>query len=221
MLTVLSVLIYIGTCTTTYAINLFSPTIITQLNPTFTPRETQAHIIPIFLASALFAGLSAYFSDRVRHRYTFVMVGYAISTIGWTVLLCEKLPGVTIGVRYMALYFVGVGSYISLPLLWTLLVNNVHGHYKVAFASGAQIGLGNCGGIVASLIYQSTDAPLYLTGFRVSVGLLAMSAILLTVFVLGLRRENGKRDRGERDWRLREADRDNLGDDHPQFRHVF
>jgi hypothetical protein len=34
------------------------------------------------------------------------------------------------------------------------------------------------------------------------------------------KRENKKRDRGDRDWRLQEVDADNLGDDHPTFRLV-
>lgn len=216
-----SVVIYICTCNTTYAINLFSPTIIAQLNPTFSPREAQARVIPIFVASAIFAGVTAYLSDWMHHRYTFAMIGYLISFVGWVVLLCQDLLGVTFGIRYLALYFVSIGSYISLPLLWTLLINNVQGNYKMAIASGLQIGLGSCGGIVASMVYQSSQAPFYRSGYRISFAMLIIAAALLTAFVLGLKRENGKRDRGERDVRLLEVDADNLGDDHPSFRHVF
>jgi hypothetical protein len=34
-------------------------------------------------------------------------------------------------------------------------------------------------------------------------------------------RENKKRDRGERDYRLVGEDADNLGDDHPHFRFTY
>jgi hypothetical protein len=33
-----------------------------------------------------------------------------------------------------------------------------------------------------------------------------------------VKRENRKREQGDRDWRLEEPDADNLGDDHPMFR---
>ncbi|KAL9119320.1 MAG: hypothetical protein Q9187_004129 [Circinaria calcarea] len=216
-----SIAIYICTVNTLYAINLFSPTIIAQLNPHFTPRAAQARVIPLFVVSAIAAAITAYASDRLRHRYSFAMAGYGFALVGWIILLCQKHAGVTVGVRYMALYFVSVGGYITLPLLWTLLANNSGGRYKVAIASAAQIGFGNSGGIIASLIFQSKEAPFYLTGYAVSCGLIVVAALGLTAFVWVLKWENRKRERGERNWRLGEADADNLGDDHPSFRFVF
>jgi hypothetical protein len=48
-----------------------------------------------------------------------------------------------------------------------------------------------------------------------------MCAAACVVLLLGVRAENKKRDRGERDWRLDCADADNLGDDHPHFRFTY
>ena len=217
----LMVVIYICTCTTTYAVNLFSPTIIALLNPSFTPRAAQARVIPIFADSAVAAGLTAYFSDRLRHRYGFAMAGYLVSIVGWIVLLCQDYPALTVGIKYMALYFVSTGSYMTLPLLWTLLVNNTSGRFKTAFATGAQIGLGNLGGVVASLVFESKEAPLYETGYRVCFRMIIGVVVLLIGFVWGLRSENGRRERGERDSQLKMVDAGNLGDAHPGFRYMF
>ncbi|TKA77407.1 hypothetical protein B0A49_03489, partial [Cryomyces minteri] len=215
-------IVYIGTCNSTYSINLFAPTIVQQLNPTFSSRHVQALVIPIFVVSALAALLSALGSDKMRHRYGFAMGGYLISGIGFVVLLAQH--HVAIGVRYMALYFVSAGSYVALPLLWTLLANNVAGQYKVSIAAALQIGLGNSGGIIASLIYTKQQAPFYSTGYDVSFALLLFSALLLTLFVLGLRWENEKRKAGGRDYRITDLpaeEVENLGDDHPDFRFVY
>ena len=127
------------------------------------------------------------------------------------------------GVRYAALYFVEAGAYISLPLLWSMMANNVSGRYKTAIATGLQIGLGNSGGIITSLVFPATQAPLYRTGFAVNLALLVMAAVLMVGFVVGLRVENGRRKRGERDYRLRLPQDQvcNLGDDHPDFRFVY
>ena len=123
----------------------------------------------------------------------------------------------------MALYFVETGSYISLPLLWSMMANNVSGKYKTAIATGLQIGLGGSGGIITSLIFPATEAPLYKKGFAVCLALLVMAAVLSGVFVLGLWLENRKRNRGERDYRLSlpAEELGNLGDDHPGFRFVY
>ncbi|KAL2355839.1 major facilitator superfamily domain-containing protein [Cryomyces antarcticus] len=215
-------IVYIGTCNSTYSINLFAPTIVQQLNPNFSPRHVQALVIPIFAVSALAALLSALGSDKLRHRYGFAMGGYLISGIGFVVLLAQH--HVAVGVRYMALYFVSAGSYVTLPLLWTLLANNVAGQYKVSIAAALQIGLGNSGGIIASLIYTKQQAPFYSTGYDVSFALLLFSALLLTLFVLGLRWENEKRNAGGRDYRITDLpaeEVENLGDDHPDFRFVY
>lgn len=67
----------------------------------------------------------------------------------------------------------------------------------------------------------ASEHPEYPTGFGVSLGLLWVCAIASAIFVVGVRRENKRRDAGERDWRLGGADGDNLGDDHPKFRYTY
>jgi len=94
------------------------------------------------------------------------------------------------------------------------------GHYKRAVAPAIQVGLGNCGGLIAANIFFPRESPLYRTGYGTALGLLWMCAIACTVLFVGVRRENAKRERGERDYRLDGVDRDNLGDDHPGWRYA-
>ena len=95
------------------------------------------------------------------------------------------------------------------------------GHYKRSIASAMMVGFGNCGGIVASNIFITGEAPRYTTGYATSLGLLWVCAAACVVLLFGVRAENMKRDRGERDCRLDTADADNLGDDHPSFRFTY
>ena len=94
------------------------------------------------------------------------------------------------------------------------------GHYKHAVASGAQIGFGNMGGIIASNSFFTSEAPAYPTGYGTSLELLLFSGLMSTVMFLGLLWENKKRARGHHDSRLTlgRDEVDNLGDDHPRFR---
>jgi hypothetical protein len=94
------------------------------------------------------------------------------------------------------------------------------GHYKRSIAAALQIGLGNAGGIVASNIFITKQAPYYKTGYRTSLGMLLMCGVMCTVFFFGLKAENRKRDKGGRDYRFERERREleNMGDDHPEFR---
>jgi hypothetical protein len=86
-------------------------------------------------------------------------------------------------------------------------------------AAAMQIGIGNCGGIVASNIFITAQAPKYPTGFGTSMGLLCLCGALAAAMFFGIKAENRKRDTGGRDYRFEEMDQlDNMGDDHPNFR---
>lgn len=160
--------------------------------------------------------LTAYLTDRVRHRYAFCMAGVSIASIGYIILLCQA--SVSVGVQYFALFLVVSGGYITQPVTLAWLSNNVTGHYKRSVASAMQVGFGNLGGIVASNIYLTTEQPTYHTGYGTSLALVWVCGIASTVMFFGVLRENKKRDRGERDSRLEEPDVANMGDDHPSWR---
>ena len=123
----------------------------------------------------------------------------------------------------MAIFFVSAGAYTIQPICVAWLANNTGGHYKRSVSAAAQIGIGNIGGIIASNVFFQSEAPWYPTGYGVGLGLLLFSSLMATIMVIGLKIENGKRERGERDGRfeLDESEIENLGDDHPHFRFVY
>ncbi|CAG7928949.1 unnamed protein product [Penicillium olsonii] len=127
------------------------------------------------------------------------------------------------GAKYFALYAVTGGGFISQPILIGWLSNNIGGHYKKAIATAMQVGFGNCGGFVASNVFLSAEAPLYVTGYATSLGLIWLCLIASVSMVLLLWREKRTRERGGRDERLAlgPEELDNLGDDHPGFRFTY
>lgn len=197
-----------------FRVQFFIPTIITQLG--YTAQEAQVRSIPIFIVAALLCIATAYLTDRMRHRYAFTMIGVMVATIGYIILLCQR--SVSLGVQYFALFLVVSGGYITQPVTLAWLSNNVSGHYKRSIASAMQVGLGNCGGIVASNVFLETEKPFYQTGYGTSLGLVWLCGIACTVMFLGSLYENKKRDRGDVDWRLQEPEVENMGDDHPSWR---
>ena len=207
---------YFGVVNTGYSTSFFTPTILQQLG--WTSVRAQVLSIPVYIVAAIVALITAVCTDRLRHRYAFCMLGVLVATVGYAILLAQK--SVAVHVRYFAVYLITTGGYITQPVTLAWLSNNMGGHYKRSISSAMQIGLGNAGGIVASNIYITGQAPTYPVGCGVSLGMLWLCGIACTVFLLGLGLDNRKRDRGERDGRfgLSKEEWENLGDDHPNFR---
>ncbi|KAI3329765.1 major facilitator superfamily domain-containing protein [Ustulina deusta] len=205
---------YLGIVNTGYSGSFFIPTILNEMG--YEATEAQIRTIPIFVVAAVICLGIAYTTDRLKHRYTFVMCGLAISAVGYSLLLGQQ--HLSVGVKYFALFLVVGGGLSVQPITIAWLANNVSGHYKRSVAAATQIGLGNVGGIVASNIFLDNEAPRFQTGYGVSLGFLGICAVACTVLFFGLKRENEKRDRGERDYRLGKGDAHNLGDDHPHWR---
>ncbi|RWA07634.1 hypothetical protein EKO27_g7470 [Xylaria grammica] len=194
---------YLGIVNTGYSGSFFIPTILREMG--YQATDAQVRSIPIYVVATVICLGIAYATDRLKHRYTFLMCGLAVSAVGYSLLLGQQ--HLSVGVKYFALFLVVGGGFSVQPITIAWLANNVSGHYKRSVAAAAQIGLGN-----------DNEAPQFRTGYGVSLGFLGICAVASTVLFVGVKRENEKRDRGERDYRLEKEDVHNLGDDHPHWR---
>ncbi|KAF5011822.1 hypothetical protein FDECE_2112 [Fusarium decemcellulare] len=215
----LSILMYLGIVTTSYSGSFFTPTILKQLG--WTSIRAQIMSIPIFLFATVCALVSAIASDKMKHRFGFIIGGCLFATVGYVILL--NMMSVSVGVRYFALFCIVGGGYIAQPIVLVWASNNNSGHYKVGVASAMQVGLGNSGGIIASNMFVTGQAPKYPLGFGLGLGLVWLCVLSSVIFLFYIRRENKLRDEGKRDdrYNLPEDERNNLGDDHPAFRFTF
>jgi hypothetical protein len=86
-----------------------------------------------------------------------------------------------------------------------------------------QIGIGNCGGLIASNIFLESQAPRYPLGFGLSLALVWLCGFSAIAMFFMLKSENKKRNAGKRDYlnNLPADEFENLGDDHPKFRFSY
>ncbi|KAI1632547.1 major facilitator superfamily domain-containing protein [Biscogniauxia mediterranea] len=212
----LGALVYMGVGITGYSVTFFMPTILLEFG--WDAADAQVHTIPVYAASAVAMLLVAWLSDRLRHRYGFLMLGCVVSTAGYVVLLAQD--GVGRDAKYAAVFLVSMGGFACTPMALAWLANNVSGHWKRAFASGIQITVGNVAGLLASNIFLRSEAPRYPTGYGVAIGMTWLGALAATALFVGLLLENRKRDTGKRDDRLARPreELENMGDYHPSFR---
>lgn len=101
------------------------------------------------------------------------------------------------GARYFGVFLACIGSNSTIPALLTWQANNVRGQWKRAFSSALMISSGGVGGVVASFVFRTQDAPEYIPG--ITTGMVCGGIILLSACVLAwdFRRKNKKADRGE------------------------
>ena len=211
---------YMGVLTSTYSFNFFAPTILVEMG--YGPISAQLHTFPPYACAAVCCVGFCRLSDRYKHRYGFLMAGILIGTVGYAIMLSQsQFPNTPIGAKYFALFPLVCAPQIVQPLTVAWMLNNVGGHYKRAFASACQIGFGSIGGIVASNIYVTEDAPYFPMGFGIGLAFLLLNGTLATILFFLLKRENRRRAEGKNDNLLQGPDADNLGDEHPAFRYAY
>lgn len=133
----------------------FIPTIIKQMG--YTSASAQLRSVPIYIVATAGAIATAFISDRLKHRYSFTIIGLCISATGYIILLNQT--HVSVGVRYAALFLITPGAFICHPVVIAWVNNCMGGHYKRAIGSAMMIGFGNGGGLVASNIFVAKQAP--------------------------------------------------------------
>ena len=101
------------------------------------------------------------------------------------------------------------------------LANNVGPHYARSTATGAQLAIANTAAFIATFSYLMKDAPRYIAGHAINIGMIGLAMALTVVLIVYQRWENGVRARGGRDERLRDADEGSLGSRHPDFRYTL
>lgn len=167
---------YVLTCSTTYSVAIFSPSFVQAFHPHYTTPQVQGQVVPIFIVSGLTCLLAAWAADRFNHRAGFAIGGYIVTAIGFIILRQPKLLQPHISM--LGLYFVSMGTFVSLPLLYSLPMINSATPYQRAIAAGFVIGIGNVGGFVSAWLFRTSQAPHYRDGMTDS---LIMTLVALTL----------------------------------------
>ncbi|KAF9233955.1 MFS general substrate transporter [Melanogaster broomeanus] len=125
--------------------------------------------------------LFAYYSDKARLRSPFIFAGQCITLVGFIINILEAPSGV----KYFGLVLCITGSAGGIGVI-SWLANNLGGTYKRATGMALQLTVGTVGGVVASNIFRSQDAPRYIFG---GTGLVA-----ILISAIAYKRINAARD---------------------------
>ncbi|KAF9232571.1 MFS general substrate transporter [Melanogaster broomeanus] len=193
--TYLAMGIYMGFDGPLYAFSLFTPTIINQVNDWFLkPRcqtsgykATTANLlsVPVYAWSCIVTVIVGFLGDRLGKRGYINLALFSTGLVGYIILITSNIPALS----YFACYLAASA--------W--VASNVEGSYKRGVTLAMAIGWGNINGAVSSNVYRARDAPWFRLGHGVILAYIAIGWICSAVFMILLKLENARRDRGERD----------------------
>ncbi|KAL7271097.1 hypothetical protein RUND412_006171 [Rhizina undulata] len=204
---------YFGFMVSAYGFSYFAPTIIKSWK--FNAIQTQLRTVPVWVVAFVMAMIFATFSDRVKHRFAFILGAVAVSAVGYIMLLCvhSNTP-----VQYFALFLALGGTLSAMPISVCWFNTNLAGHNRRSIGSAFQIAFGNLGGILSTFIFLTKDAPEYVMGYSVALACLAISLISAVIYFVGITRENSRRERNLAG--LEDSEGEDLGDLARSFRYL-
>ncbi|KAH8799261.1 MFS general substrate transporter [Flagelloscypha sp. PMI_526] len=170
----------------------FLPTIIKSLG--YSNADAQLYTVPPYAVALVFMTLVASISDRLQSRGIPTASVFAISSIGWIILLTVEK---NLHARYFATFCCVIGGYAAIPLIMSWVSNNSGSQSQRATGLGLLNSVGQCLSILASFIFPTKEGPKWIKGFGVN---LAFSLFAMCI-ALGLsayfRWENRRRDKVE------------------------
>lgn len=183
-------LLYFGCAMPGYAYSFFAPTIIKHFG--YGAVTTQLYSVAPWAGAWVFGMMTAFVSDRVRHRFGFIIMGMCVSIAGIATLLSTSYHRVHLQYGMMFMFIMGI--YAALPVIVCWFNMNLGGHHRRAIGGAWQIGIGQVGGIVSVYTFLSKDAPNYTPGYSICLAFDVFTIFMAVAYFWGCRRENKKRD---------------------------
>jgi hypothetical protein len=132
----------------------------------YTANEAQLMSVPPYVCACIFTIGASWYADRVRKRGIFLLFFQLIGIAGFSMLLASPKPNI----QYAGTVLAAIGIYPQIPLGMAWNSGNIGGSLKRGTGIAMQVMGGNCGGIVASYVYLSRDAPRFKIGHGILIG---------------------------------------------------
>jgi len=218
----LHILIYMSIIAPLYGITLFLPTIISSFG--HTAAISQLLTVPPYVFATIILYIFAYWSDKIKMRFPFVLAGLVMCLIGLSINISDAPHGV----KYFGVFFCVAGSYAAFPGVVAWLGNNLAGQYKRGIGMAMHIGIGNFSGAIACNIYRTRDSPRFIIGHAmelmfVGIGFICVPTAVICYIQINKNRDAAQREaleRGEKSKYTAQQLRE-MGDRAPDFRYTL
>jgi hypothetical protein len=145
--------------------------------------------VPVYMLGLFWFLFVAYMSDRTKMRGVWIGGPLILLIVGLAILIgAEKT-----GVRFFGCFVTILGIYptVGLSIMW--LSDNVGRHFKRASMVGMVLTIANTAGVAVGQIYRTEDAPRYVKGLEISLGLDIVALAMVMGLMVGMWWVNKKR----------------------------
>jgi hypothetical protein len=176
---------------------VFLPTIIRDMG--HESIAAQGLSAPPYLFAFLVVVSTAYYSDRMQTRSTFIMLHSLLATLGYgTVAICGYIKSSSTIIPYIALYPAVAGFFSAITIIITWTLNNQQTDSQKGTGMAILNVIGQMGPLVGTSIFPEGDGPWYVKGMSICAGFMFLVGVLAAVLRWVLIRENRKVGRDAR-----------------------
>ncbi|KAI0842792.1 MFS general substrate transporter [Hypoxylon sp. FL0890] len=168
----------------------FAPTILTELG--WVSTIAQLMTMPIWASGIVATFVITWLTSYVNFRTPFLLGAICLQIVGWCIMVVY-VPAP--GVRYMALFFMAMGTYPQMSILMGWLSANLRGRKYLAVGMAWMVGFGNCANFISSNVFITTERPRYPTGAATGLAFTLLGFVLVSIAFVLLFLSNKRRDR--------------------------
>ncbi|KAF2855876.1 MFS general substrate transporter [Plenodomus tracheiphilus IPT5] len=174
---------------------VFLPTIIQEMG--WESITAQGLTAPPYLFAFMVVLATAYYSDRLQSRSTFIMLHSMLATLGYgTIALSGYYKSTNTFVRYIALFPAAAGFFSAITIIITWTINNQETDSKKGTGMAVLNIIGQMGPLVGTSIFPSEEGPYYAKGMSICAGFMLLVGVLAAMLRLVLVRENQRMKQG-------------------------
>jgi dipeptide/tripeptide permease len=174
---------------------VFLPTIIKDMG--YTAVSAQALSAPPYLFAFSVVITTAYYSDRLQTRSTFIILHSLLATAGYsTIAISGYFKSSNTTLRYLALYPATAGFFSAITIIITWTINNQESDSKKGTGMAMLNIIGQIGPLVGVSIFPAEDGPWYVRGMGICACFMLLVGVLASVLRIVLNSQNDKARKG-------------------------
>ncbi|PPQ99395.1 hypothetical protein CVT24_005378 [Panaeolus cyanescens] len=167
-----------------YGQNFFLPIILKGMGWS-TKAALLLSVLP-FLPSLPICIILSHYSDKLKHRGSFIIGGTVVCSIGLALTAFAKENSV----RYLGIFLMNAGNGSTVPAMIAYSMNNVVTHSKRSVVSAITLSCSSVGGVIASVTFRAADYPRYIPGLSVTMGCQLMVVVVVIPLTYHLYNQN-------------------------------
>ncbi|KAF3044488.1 hypothetical protein E8E11_003345 [Didymella keratinophila] len=173
------------------SVPVFLPTIVRDMG--FESMTAQALTAPPYFVAFFVVIATAYFSDRLQTRSTFIVAHALLAALGYvTIAILGYRQSPHTIIRYLALYPAIFGFFSCITVIITWTINNQESDSNKGTGMAILNIIGQFGPLVGTSIFPAREGPWYVKGMAICAGFMFLVAMLAGVLRWVLVRENRK-----------------------------